>query len=127
MCFYQNKKHFSYSLSKYLVVSHRYSNIQVKIVQYFFKKQGLDIDTGASSVAIRLAFSGCRLSNYGEKATTWLFLAIRPWTRSRVPRASLYTRCQNKKTPLLWCLFVLAGAQGLEPWARGFGDRCSTN
>ena len=25
------------------------------------------------------------------------------------------------------CLFVLAGAEGLEPSARGFGDRCSTN
>ena len=24
-------------------------------------------------------------------------------------------------------LFYLAGVQGLEPWARGFGDRCSTN
>ena len=23
--------------------------------------------------------------------------------------------------------FSLAGVQGLEPWARGFGDRCSTN
>jgi hypothetical protein len=25
------------------------------------------------------------------------------------------------------CLFILAGAEGLEPSARGFGDRCSTN
>ena len=24
-------------------------------------------------------------------------------------------------------LFALAGAEGLEPSARGFGDRCSTN
>jgi len=24
-------------------------------------------------------------------------------------------------------LFFLAGAEGLEPSARGFGDRCSTN
>ena len=24
-------------------------------------------------------------------------------------------------------LYHLAGVQGLEPWARGFGDRCSTN
>jgi len=23
--------------------------------------------------------------------------------------------------------FFMAGVQGLEPWALGFGDRCSTN
>ena len=33
---------------------------------------------------------------------------------------------QNKKDTRR-CLFVLAGAEGLEPSARGFGDRCSTN
>ena len=33
---------------------------------------------------------------------------------------------QRKKAPIFSVLF-LAGAEGLEPSARGFGDRCSTN
>ena len=33
---------------------------------------------------------------------------------------------QRKKAPIFSVLF-LAGAEGLDPSARGFGDRCSTN
>ena len=42
------------------------------------------------------------------------------------------TKAEKRKSPKtlvksrIFGLF-LAGAQGLEPWARGFGDRCSTN
>ena len=50
-------------------------------------------------------------------------LATSPGTL-RVPSASS-NLLQNKKTKSFD--LVLAGAEGLEPSARGFGDRCSTN
>ena len=40
-------------------------------------------------------------------------------------RALADPHTQKKKPPM--AVFLLAGAQGLEPWTRGFGDRCSTN
>ena len=46
------------------------------------------------------------------------------------PRASesnRFTQCQNKNGHLSVTVSVLAGAEGFEPSARGFGDRCSTN
>ena len=38
----------------------------------------------------------------------------------------IYTN-EKEKAPTESVLFFLAGAEGLEPSARGFGDRCSTN
>ena len=39
------------------------------------------------------------------------------------------TSCATKLryTPEVITIFKMAGAVGLEPTARGFGDRCSTN
>ena len=52
--------------------------------------------------------------------------ATKPGTR--VPRSlSHFTQCQNKNGHLSVTVFDLAGAEGLEPSARGFGYRCSTN
>ena len=35
--------------------------------------------------------------------------------------------CKYKKTVSLTLTVLLAGVEGFEPSARGFGDRCSTN
>ena len=51
-----------------------------------------------------------------------------PLNTLRVPRSlNHFTQCQNKNGHLSATVFALAGAEGLEPSARGFGDRCSTN
>ena len=51
-----------------------------------------------------------------------------PLNTLRVPRSlNHFTQCQNKNGHLSVTVFDLAGAEGLEPSARGFGDRCSTN
>ena len=36
---------------------------------------------------------------------------------------------QKRRTVIFYQNYrsYVAGVQGLEPWARGFGDRCSTN
>ena len=51
--------------------------------------------------------------------------AVRPGTL-RVPMLQTI-RSKPKQKDTRRCLFVLAGAEGLEPSARGFGDRCSTS
>ena len=51
-----------------------------------------------------------------------VFLTLRP---SRVQVSKLLTKI--KKSRKLRLFPILAGAEGLEPSARGFGDRCSTN
>ncbi len=43
------------------------------------------------------------------------------------PSASGSPLSITEKTPPEWAAFFLAGAEGLEPSALGFGDRCSTN
>ena len=46
------------------------------------------------------------------------------------PRASFskpFAQTKKKKRAVKRLFFFLAGAEGLEPSARGFGDRCSTN
>ena len=50
--------------------------------------------------------------------------ATKPGTR--VPSVQII-QSEPKQKDTRRCLFVLAGAEGLEPSARGFGDRCSTN
>ena len=37
------------------------------------------------------------------------------------------TSFKKRQNSVEFCRFLLAGAEGLEPSARGFGDRCSTN
>ena len=39
--------------------------------------------------------------------------------------SSIFSQCRKKRPQLR--SFFMAGAEGLEPSARGFGDRCSTN
>ena len=47
----------------------------------------------------------------------------------RVPRVmNCCMPLPQTETPPVWAAFLsVAGAEGLEPSARGFGDRCSTN
>ena len=47
------------------------------------------------------------------------------WIRPRVQVPFGFRK--NKKTDAIASVFLVAGAEGLEPSARGFGDRCSTN
>jgi hypothetical protein len=42
------------------------------------------------------------------------------------PRAA-YEEYETGKVFRKFCGICLAGVHGLEPWALGFGDRCSTN
>ena len=50
---------------------------------------------------------------------------LRPGTL-REPRVQVLIYIKTKRLPN-GNRFALAGAEGLEPSARGFGDRCSTN
>ena len=64
----------------------------------------------------------CRLGQLAAERH-WRSLAPR-----HAPRAEASTPVTTKKERQAdACLSFLAGAEGLEPSARGFGDRCSTN
>ena len=77
--------------------------------------------------------SGCRFSSIFSTAAPTPARCIRHRRRSqalpgtlRVPRGRLCS-VKQKSLRVKRKLFCLAGAEGLEPSARGFGDRCSTN
>ena len=51
----------------------------------------------------------------------------KPSVRTRVNTIAMqHMQKENRRKPSVFAGFV-AGAEGLEPSARGFGDRCSTN
>ena len=51
-------------------------------------------------------------------------MSVNSGNSDRAPYIKLY---QKNGLNAVFKPFVLAGAEGLEPSARGFGDRCSTN
>ena len=70
----------------------------------------------------------CRLGRCFCTSYRGLHRRPAPLNTLRVPRSlNHFTQCQNKNGHLSVTVFALAGAEGLEPSARGFGDRCSTN
>ena len=70
----------------------------------------------------------CRLGRCFCTSCRGLHRRPAPLNTLRVPRSlNHFTQCQNKNGHLSVTVFDLAGAEGLEPSARGFGDRCSTN
>ena len=70
----------------------------------------------------------CRLGRCFCTSCRGLHRRPAPLNTLRVPRSlNHFTQCQNKNGHPSVTVFALAGAEGLEPSARGFGDRCSTN
>ena len=84
---------------------------------------------------------GIRFIFYGRGRRTWSRLPARsalllrrglhrrpaPLGTLRVPQLQAVCTQLKRKRPPNGDRFFLAGAEGLEPSARGFGDRCSTN
>ena len=68
----------------------------------------------------------CRLGRCFCTSCRGLHRRPAPLDTLRVPSVQII-QSEPKQKDTRRCLFVLAGAEGLEPSARGFGDRCSTN
>ena len=75
---------------------------------------------GASQCSLFLHLSGLPSSAAGSGNP------LRPTARSACLEAQVLLHTKKKDTAKAMSFF-LAGAEGLEPSARGFGDRCSTN
>ena len=68
----------------------------------------------------------CRLGQCFCTSCRGLHRRPAPLDTLRVPSVQII-QSEPKQKDTRRCLFILAGAEGLEPSARGFGDRCSTN
>ena len=68
----------------------------------------------------------CRLGRCFCTSCRGLHRRPAPLGTLRVPSVQII-QSEPKQKDTRRCLFILAGAEGLEPSARGFGDRCSTN
>ena len=72
---------------------------------------------------------GCRLGRFAAERH-WRSLTPRHALRRAQPclvAESLCALTKNREASIMLASLFLAGAEGLEPSARGFGDRCSTN
>ena len=72
---------------------------------------------------------GCRLGRFAAERH-WRSLTPRHALRRAQPclvAESLCALTKNREASIVLASLFLAGAEGLEPSARGFGDRCSTN
>ena len=71
---------------------------------------------------------GCRLGRAWTQPTGLQAPTTRTAQGAAVPCCQILPHTNEKsQVPQKRYLTFLAGAEGLEPSARGFGDRCSTN
>ena len=75
--------------------------------------------------ALLMLYEADRLIYWTKLNILMLGLSIKTDKTNRVPRAKSKTK--NGLNSVFKPFFLLAGAEGFEPSARGFGDRCSTN
>ncbi len=105
----------------------RVPRVQNRFTQYQNKNGHLSATVFVLAGAEGLGLA-CRLGRCFCTSCRGLRRRPAPLDTLRVPRVqNRFTQYQNKNGHLSATVFVLAGAEGLEPSARGFGDRCSTN